>query len=77
MASQNDELVKCAYSRRAHAAPRARFFMPTVREARNVRLKPRVNELAAGSTDVVEARLEHLDEPTRDLRHRSLFGISI
>lgn len=51
------------------------FFMPTVREARNVHLKPRVNELAAGSTDVVEARLEHLDAPTHDLRHRPLFGI--
>jgi hypothetical protein len=51
------------------------FFMPTVREARNVHLKPRVNELAAGSTDDVEARLGHPDAPTRDLHPRPLFDI--
>ena len=38
-------------------------------------LKPRVNELAAGSTDAFEARLAHLDVPMCHLRHRSLFGI--
>lgn len=51
------------------------YFLPTVREAWNVNLKPRVNELAAGSTDAFEARLAHLDVPMCHLRHRSLFGI--